>query len=243
MATAPDHGERPTRLAGYRTLGVGAAVTVVLMVVVGAVSGQLGGDADDAPVPRAASPATTLKRARASATAPVTAAPATATTVPATPSTTIADPGLLPQTDAKPDASGATFTAHVDALWSAIVADDPARAMPFFFPLSAYRQVKAISDPDGDWSSRLVAAFTEDVHAWHRQLGANAAGAKLTAVTVPGDQAQWIPPGAEYNLGSYWRVYGTTLRYEVDGRAGTFNVASLISWRGEWYVVHLASIR
>ena len=87
------------------------------------------------------------------------------------------------------------------------------------------------------------AAFKEDVHAWHTQLGANAAGAQLTAVSVPSDQAQWILPGAEYNKGSYWRVYGATLRYQVDGRAGTFAVASMISWRGEWYVVHLASIR
>jgi hypothetical protein len=165
------------------------------------------------------------------------------TTVPTTPSTTAADPGLLPQTDTKPDASSAAFTDHMNALWSAVVADDPARAMPFFFPLSAYQQVKSISDPEGDWNSRLVAAFKEDVHTWHAQLGANAAGAQLTAVTVPSDQAQWIQPGAEYNKGSYWRVYGTTLRYQVDGRAGTFTVASMISWRGEWYVVHAAAIR
>ena len=115
--------------------------------------------------------------------------------------------------------------------------------MPFFFPLSAYKQVKSISDPEHDWNTRLVAAFAEDVHAWHAQLGANAANAQLTGVSVPTDQAQWIQPGVEYNKGSYWRVYGATLRYQVDGRAATFSIASLISWRGEWYVVHLASIR
>jgi len=246
MATAPERGNRGTRLQGYRALGVGAAVTIVVMVGVAAVSGRFAGGSDHDPAALAAAPATTPSsspkpRAPVSAAAP--ASTTAATTPPATPSTTSADPGLLPQTETKPDASSATFTAQVNALWSAVVADDPARAMPFFFPLSAYKQVKSISDPEGDWNSRLVAAFKEDVHAWHTQLGANAAGAQLTAVSVLSDQAQWIQPGAEFNKGSYWRVYGTTLRYQVDGRTGTFTIASMISWRGEWYVVHLASIR
>ncbi len=246
MATAPERPDLGSRLKGYRALGIGAAVTILVMVLVAAVSGQFGGSDHD-PAPLAAATATsatsTSAGASSSAAQPATTTPAAVTTLPATPATTSADPGLLPQTEAKPDASTTAFTDHVNALWSAVVADDPARAMPFFFPLSAYKQVKSISDPEGDWNSRLVAAFKEDVHAWHTQLGANAASAQLTAVSVPSDQAQWILPGAEYNKGSYWRVYGATLRYQVDGRAGTFAVASMISWRGEWYVVHLASIR
>ena len=248
MAMVPERGNPGARLQGYRALGVGAAATVVVMVLVAAVSGRFGDGSDHDPTPLAAATATTTPSTTAAGANSGTAAPATATagavtTLPAASSTTSADPGLLPQTEEKPDGSSATFTAQVNALWSAIVADDPARAMPFFFPLSAYKQVKSISDPEGDWNSRLVAAFKEDVHAWHAQLGANAAGAQLTAVSVPTDQAQWIPPGAEYNKGSYWRVYGTALRYQADGRVGTFTIASMISWRGEWYVVHLASIR
>jgi len=53
----------------------------------------------------------------------------------------------------------------------------------------------------------------------------------------------WVQPGEESNKGSYWRVYGTTMQYEVDGQTGSFPVTSLISWRGEWYVVHLGAIR
>jgi len=44
-----------------------------------------------------------------------------------------------------------------------------------------------------------------------------------------------------YNKGSYWRVYGSVVHYEVDGRSSTFVIQSLISWRGEWYVVHLTT--
>ena len=55
--------------------------------------------------------------------------------------------------------------------------------------------------------------------------------------------ATWVRTGAEYNKGSYYRVYGTTLHYSVGGQARSIAIASMISWRGQWYVVHLASIR
>ena len=61
--------------------------------------------------------------------------------------------------------------------------------------------------------------------------------------TWPDSQAVFVQPGEESNKGSYWRVYGTTVQYQVDGQTGSFPVTSMISWRGEWYVVHLASIR
>ena len=32
-------------------------------------------------------------------------------------------------------------------------------------------------------------------------------------------------------------------RYEVDGKERSFEVKSLISWRGEWYVVHLSGFK
>jgi hypothetical protein len=241
----PDRGPgRWTRLL------VGAGLTVVAMLLVAAVHG--GSDQSRA-APAVSATASTAPPAAATTTGPhqstttrprstTTTARSGGATTTAVPAPTTTDPGALPQTDTKPDTASATFVAHVNALWAAIVADDPERAMPFFFPLKAYEQVKAISDPDGDWNTRLVAAYREDIHAWHSRLGANAATATLGPVTVP-DAAQWIQPGVEFNKGSYWRVYGATLGYQVDGRSGTFTVASMISWRGEWYVVHLASIR
>ena len=68
-------------------------------------------------------------------------------------------------------------------------------------------------------------------------------GATFLGVDVPNDQAVWIQPGEESNKLPYWRVYGTTLRYSVKGETRTMPVTSLISWRGEWYVVHLGAVR
>jgi hypothetical protein len=81
------------------------------------------------------------------------------------------------------------------------------------------------------------------VHTLHAQLGANASGAELVGVTVPDDQAVFVQPGEEFNKLPYWRVYGTTVHYRAGGQTGSFPVTSLISWRGQWYVVHLGAIR
>lgn len=174
--------------------------------------------------------------------AAATSAASTTTLATSAPPTTI-DPGTLPQTDAKPTTDGAQFKSSVLALWRAIVQDDSSQGEAFFFPLSAYRQVKALSDPDSDYRNRLLANYAADIRSLHQQLGADAAKATLVGIDVPESAAEWITPGVESNKGSYWRVYGTRIRYSANGVQGTMPVTSLISWRGEWYVVHLGPIR
>jgi len=164
----------------------------------------------------------------------------TTTTAPTT--TTTVDPGSLPQEQILPSATDPTFRAGVQLLWQAIVDGNPSEAMPFFFPVSAYIQVKAIADPVHDWQTRLVADFDQDVMTDHAALGPDPAVAQFTSVSVPSG-AVWVQPGVEYNKGSYYRVYGTALHYSAGGVAHAFAVASMISWRGQWYVVHLAGIR
>ena len=209
---------------------------VVIVAGVGIVVLVQGGD----------SPSQAVASGTTAPTVPPTVAPTEPPTTeppPAPTTTTEPDPQFLPQTQDKPSASSARFAAGSAALWQAIVTDNPDAAMPFFFPLGAYQQVKAISNPESDWRTRLVGAYAEDIHALHGRLGSRASAAQLTGIDVPDGQATWVKPGEEYNKGSYWRVYNAMLRYTVDGQAGSFPIASMISWRGEWYVVHLNSIR
>jgi hypothetical protein len=154
------------------------------------------------------------------------------------------DPATLPQTRDVPSPSGPAFEARRDALWDAIVKDDPDLAMPFFFPLPAYQQVKDVGDPAADWKHRLVAAYRRDIHALHAHLGSarELEGAKLVALDVPQARARWVEPGEEWNKIGYYRVFGSKLRYAIDGQEHSFEVKSLISWRGEWFVVHLSAI-
>lgn len=189
----------------------------------------------------AAPPAVSVRDAGRAPLPPATASAAAApTAAAASPAETVPDPGTLPQTDGLPgDDKDPQFIAGTQALWRAIVQNNPALAKPFFFPLSAYLQVKNIADPAQDYQNRLMAWYDLDIKAAHDQLGPGAAAAKLVDVAVPKAQAEWIKPGVEYNKGSYYRVYGTRLTYEENGHTASFGIFSLISWRGEWYVVHL----
>ena len=150
-----------------------------------------------------------------------------------------ADVGTLPQTRDRPSVDDAHFESLGRAFWNAIVDDRPDLAMPSFFPLSAYLQVKDIHDPGADWRDRLVAAFNRDIHRLHGRLGGSGASATLISLDVPSARATWVNPGDEYNKVGYWRVYGSSLRYQVAGVTYSMPIYSLISWRGEWYVVHV----
>jgi hypothetical protein len=160
-----------------------------------------------------------------------------------TPDAPAVDPGTLPQTRDRPRSSGPAYEARVRSLWEAIVADDPDRAMPAFFPVTAYKQVKAIPSPESDWKHRLVAAFARDIHRLHERLGKHATDATFVELEVASERARWIEPGEESNKVGYWRVYGSKIRYQVGDNAAALDVTSLISWRGDWYVVHLSGFK
>jgi hypothetical protein len=168
--------------------------------------------------------------------------PPSASVEPASSAPASTEPGKLPQTRDKPEGSGPAFDARVAALWDAIVSDVPERAMGTFFPVDAYAQIKDVPNPGADWKGRLVAAYKRDIHAFHQRLGAAADRARFASFEV-GDRPRWVNPHEELNTGGYWRVFDSKLRYQIDGKDRVFAVASLISWRGEWYVVHLGSIK
>jgi hypothetical protein len=176
--------------------------------------------------------------AAASAVPTTSAAPPPTTSSPSpTPSPT--DAGLLRQTHVLPNPNDPMFQTGAQDLWQAIVTGNPTTALPFFFPETAYLQVKAISNASADYQNRLINWYRLDIGAAHALLGADASSATFLRVTVPTSHAVWIVPGVEYNKGSYYRVYGTRLYYQVGGRTKSIGIFSLISWRGEWYVVHL----
>ena len=151
-------------------------------------------------------------------------------------------PAYLHQTTAFPSAHTRVFSAEMTDLWAAVVADRPAYAIDAFFPLTAYQQVKAISDPTADWHNRLFGDFRLDVAAAHQLLGPGARKARLVRVIVPSTEASWIVPGVCSNGVGYWHVAGARVVYRQRGQLLSFGIASLISWRGRWYVVHFGAV-
>jgi hypothetical protein len=203
--------------------------------------------------PAARHPAATVTPHRAaSSAAPVSSAASPAVTGSARPSgapgagpTVLAaplPPGNLHQTRALPSAGSRVFHAEMTDLWAAVVTGRARLAVQAFFPLTAYTQVKAIADPAADWHSRLFGDFRLDVAAAHHYLGRGAPGARLLRVIVPSAEAAWINPGVCYNSVGYWHVAGARLVYRDHGQVRSIGIASLISWRGRWYVVHFGAV-
>ncbi len=128
------------------------------------------------------------------------------------------------------------------ALWQGVASGASDAARPAFFPESAYLQLKTIGNPASDYTNRLLANFAADLGAAHALLEQQAGMASLVAVNVPEQYGHWIPPGVCDNSVGYYEVANARVVYQVDGQVRSFGIASLISWRGEWYVVHLGAI-
>ena len=150
--------------------------------------------------------------------------------------------GSLPQTDAIPSSHTATFTAEMRVLWDGIRTGSVAPAMPAFFPEAAYAQVKAIGDPYSDWRYRLVGDYALDIAAAHALLGASAHTARLLGVEVPAAGVKYVPANVCENGIGYEEVPNTRIVYRSGGVVRSLGIASLISWRGLWYVVHLGAV-
>jgi hypothetical protein len=177
-------------------------------------------------------------------TAPVSVA-STSTSVPTTgPTTTTTNPaGSLPQTQALPTSTSSHFLSEMAALWTGITQNSPAAAQSAFFPENAYVQVKTLPSDTSDYRVRLLYQYGLDIGAANALLGAGASQATLVSVNVPSQYAHWVPPGATCtNQVGYFEVANARIVYREDGVEHSFGIASLISWRGQWYVVHLGAI-
>ncbi len=211
-----------------------AAALVCTVLVVGCASrhGPTGAPA----------PASTAARTRTVAPTPTLTPSPTPTQRPDQPRPVAPGAGARPQTSIKPKAHGRAFRAMVTDLWLAVSTGRAKLGRQAFFPVAAYKQVKAIVDPAADWKARLWDDFVLDVKAAHALLGHHANKAKLLKVLVANDAAAWIDPGVCYNRIGYWHVANSRVLYRLDGQVRSFGIASLISWRGVWYVVHFGGV-
>jgi hypothetical protein len=102
--------------------------------------------------------------------------------------------------------------------------------------------LKAIYGAASDWQNRLLHDYGLDIRAAHRLLGPRASRARLVRVVARPSYAHWIEPGVCSNDLGYYEMPNARVVYREGGHTGSFGIASMISWRGEWYVVHLGAI-
>ncbi len=95
-----------------------------------------------------------------------------------------------------------------------------------------------LANPRADYADRLWAFFSLDVAAYHRAMASPQSAATLIAINGDGRLATWIPPGYCENHFGYWHLPNVRIVYRDHG-VRSYAIASLISWRGEWFVIHL----
>lgn len=145
---------------------------------------------------------------------------------------------LAPQS--REPAFGASLTARMSTLWNDLAIDSPSMGERLFFPESAYVLMKTgrIPYPVSDYVDRLIGFFRLDVAAYHDYLFTHGPVAFVGINVNPAD-ALWIHPGWCENSVGYWHLPGVRLVYRQGSTVRSVAVASLISWHGVWYVVHL----
>lgn len=157
-----------------------------------------------------------------------------------TPGAIAATTSRIPTAQSNEPPFGRSLDQRMSSLFHDIVTDSLPLASRLFFPESAYVAMKMgrIPAPSADYRDRLAAFFRLDLGAYHDLIVAHGPVSFLGVNAAAGD-AQWIRPGWCENSIGYWHVPGVRLVYRQRNVVHSVAVASLISWRGVWYVVHL----
>jgi hypothetical protein len=135
---------------------------------------------------------------------------------------------------------GAALTARMASLFHDISLDSLASGEKLFFPEAAYVSMKTgrIPYPAADYAERLLAFFRLDLAAYHAAIFSHGPVTFL-GVNANSADALWIHPGWCENSIGYWHEPGVRLVYLENHVVRSVAVASLISWHGVWFVVHL----
>ena len=212
------------------------ALSAAAVLSIGALVGSMRAAAPGAP-------GTSVRAARSQPSTPASESrSAVAPKGPTPPAQHTISQGSLPQTHAYPSGRTREFRALMASLWEGIVRGAVAPALPAFFPKGAYEQLKAIYGAGSDWTNRLVHDYRLDLEAAHSLLGRDAPRAHLLGVDVSASYGHWVPPGVCYNSVGYYEMPNARIVYSSGGRIRSLGIASMISWRGVWYVVHLGAI-
>jgi hypothetical protein len=230
--------DRAMPLAGAATAMLAAVALLAPIALLGGCSAGSSAGAGASSQPTA--PATAANPATHTAPASTAASDKSRPPAPHQPLPVAPGAGSLPQTRTFPSTSSTAFRNAMTDVWLAVTTGQPGYGRPAFFPETAYVRVKAVGNPESDWNTRLWHDFELDVAAAHRVVGSRAR--LLRVQMAPSSEAAWILPGNCYNRIGYWHVNGVRLVYDAGGRERSIGIASLISWRGVWYVVHFGGV-
>ncbi|HEU4406385.1 MAG TPA: hypothetical protein VFS43_14055 [Polyangiaceae bacterium] len=194
-----------------------------------------------APAPATASPTPSppLSPGRGAGGEGPAAPPEAAAPAPAASSAAAAPaPPADPSNKVKPPPPGDELAARAQKLFEAVRDDDPPRGAEFFFPREPFLPLKDVAEAGRYWDT-LFRTYKNDIRELHRKHRRDLEGASFAGLDL-GSAPTWVKPGDEYNKIGYYRSFHAKLRYRTAaGAERSFDVHTLISWQGAWYITHL----
>lgn len=139
-----------------------------------------------------------------------------------------------------PPTEGPELQERAKGLLSAVIQDDPKLAEPFWFPKEPFIPLKDVKGPDKYWE-QLHRTYGKDVHALHKKR-TSWSGVVFEKFSI-GSKPTWVKPGEEGNKIGYHRSFRGKLHYSVDGKRESFEVRTVITWQGLWYITHLSKFK
>jgi hypothetical protein len=153
---------------------------------------------------------------------------------PAAPAPPFAADNNLPPTE------GPELQDRAKSLLDAVIHDEPQLGDSFWFPKEPFIPLKDVKGPDKYWE-QLHRTYGNDVHALHKKRK-SWTGVVFEKFEI-GSKPKWVKPGEEANKIGYHRSFRGKLHYTVDGQSESFEVRTVITWQGRWYITHLSKFK
>lgn len=161
-------------------------------------------------------------------------APDAAAAAPAAPAPPFAADNNLPPTE------GPELQERAKALLDAVIHDEPQLGDAFWFPKEPFIPLKDVKGPDKYWE-QLHRTFAGDIHKLHKKRK-SWDGVVFERFEI-GSKPKWVKPGEEANKIGYHRSFSGHIHYTVDGKSDSFEVRTIITWQGRWYITHLSKFK
>ena len=139
-----------------------------------------------------------------------------------------------------PPTEGPELQVRAKGLLEAVIQDDPKLGDAFWFPKEPFIPLKDVKGPDKYWE-QLHRTYGTDVHALHKKRK-SWSGVVFEKFEI-GSKPKWVKPGEEANKIGYHRSFRGKLHYAVDGKSESFEVRTVITWQGLWYITHLSKFK
>lgn len=153
---------------------------------------------------------------------------------PATPAVPFAADNNLPPTE------GPELQDRAKSLLDAVIHDEPPLGDSFWFPKEPFIPLKDVKGPDKYWE-QLHRSYGSDIHAIHKKRK-SWTGVVFEKFEI-GSKPKWVKPGEEANKIGYHRSFRGKLHYLVDGQSESFEVRTIITWQGRWFITHLSKVK